>query len=744
MSLQDKVFTTPSTIKDDKNYLKDYINDRGFNYDTNCLEVFISKNSDFLRQYVRRIGDYNTVEAKNPRYREPTTIKYRNYNQYCPENWRQSGGGCYAPSSYNGPCNAGRWKTGRRCQRYFWWKWCYNYSYWQQPSYFYGYSPNDKENWARQCRSNWPEVSKYLPGKWICNYGSSIGTDYALGRIMYIGKANNYLEAAKMVLLRNFRGARYFIIVNNHVYVAEDGGSQVFTSKGTYQQNCTENNNQKAVLYELSTDLFTLLEKCKTVNDNLNSANNTVNSMVGSSFDLYNQRVKQLDENVVEGYTNWEKQNQKNTYTGATKSIEKNLNEIVTNLSENYNKKVNLYNLQSDIINRHDAVVERNQSKLNAQMNTMIELQDQIAVKNRVAELNEEMLKKQITNKKLLNGFFVLLPFLVIPFLLIAFKTTSPLVGLGIGGLMILAYIIYAIVIINKNKIKKFVKPTMKQLSKYEKAIKDYYEKEKDKIGKNLSDYVYGNCNCPPEEMGEGQEGEEGSDMNFKGIFLLDSNGPYYYFDGSAPPQQIQPRPTGSIEFDLNGLRFKWPRDISEKLGEIFEKNPIKGYFFLLWLDILDKKGISVDDPRFNKKLDVVDFETSGSTPMPYWENIKLPMVTNLQQNISYVCQSYNSRRKKIGQDAGSYLVDMWNYVYGDRVPNNIYQTWLTKINNTISKKGDVAKVYRDYFNYIIQLPEFNEKYGDFSNFIKTKVEDFVKVLNSNVALSQPNVERLW
>jgi hypothetical protein len=86
----------------------------------------------------------------------------------------------------------------------------------------------------------------------------------------------------------------------------------------------------------------------------------------------------------------------------------------------------------------------------------------------------------------------------------------------------------------------------------------------------------------------------------------------------------------------------------------------------------------------------------------------------------------------------------MWNYVYGNKIPDNIYQTWLTKINNTINAKGDVAQVYKDYFNYLIGLPQFTEKYGNQENFLNQKIEEFIKVINSNVALTQPDVERIW
>lgn len=733
-----EIYTTPDTIKGNKNYLKSYVNRQGFDYDSNCLEVYFGKNGKNLSNYVKKIGEYNTVKASNPRWRKPTTVKYRDYAQYCPEGWNERSGGCYAPDSYNGPCNAGRWKTGRACaNRFLWWgRYCYNYRYWQQPSYFYGYDANAKKGWANSCRANWPEKSANLPGKWICNYGQSLAEDVAFKKVKYLGTANSYLEAAKLVLLQNIRGASYFIMVDNFVYVAADGGPSDFTNKGSYENNCTENGNKKAILYELTSDLFTLIEKCKKVNNSLNTANNTTNRLAQSNFDIYKAKVDELKKSNPE----WETENKKEKYNSATKTIQNNLNQIVSNLSENYNKKTELYNLQANLLNRQNAATERHQKKLNQQLDTMNQIQDEIAVKERVAELNNEMVKKQVTNKKLLIGFFVLLPFLVIPLLITVSGAASPLVGLGIGGLMILGYIIYAIVIINKNKIKKFVKPTMKQLSKYEKAVKKFYEKEKGKLSDSLSEYVYGQCNCPPEE----DEESSGPSMHFKGLYVMESNGPFYYYDGSAPPQQVMPQPDGSIEFDLNGLLLKWPKEISDNINLVNKKNPVMGYFFTLWLSILQSKGISVDDPRFAKTLNVIDFETSNSTPPPYWQHIKLPMVTNLQQNVSYICQSYNSMRKKTGQDAGTFLVNMWDYVYGNKIPTNIYQTWLTKINTAITNKEDIALVYKEFFNYIVSLPEFATKYGSLSQFWDKKVENFIKVINSDVALSAPSVIKFF
>ena len=709
MNFLEDVQSKPKTIKGKPNFMKEYINSTGNNYDTNCLDIVLKKTT--LSNYIRKIGDYNTIQStlNNP----PKTSSYTNYSQYCPDGWTQKGDGCYAPESYNGPCNSGR----QKCSNFNYFttgSWCSS-----TPSYFQGYTEDDKKAWAQYCGADWPTVNKSID----CEYGTSVLTE----NIVNLGSASSPEDGARMALLK---GYTFFAMVGNTIYASST--QDVFTSRGTYQTKCSEN-NQKLQLYQLDSSLLDLLVKCRAVNENINNTNSNRIKLQSSSQKLYKDIVK----DKINRNPNWQKENKTNIYTSSTDKVQNNLNEIVKNLTDNYNRKTQLYNLQADIINRNDTLVENSNKKLNDQMDTLNELQSQIAVKERLAELNNEIVRKQEMNKKLLYGFFVLLPFLVIPALLAIFNVTNPLASLGIAGLMILGYIIYALVMINKYKIKKFLKPAMKQITKYERAIKKYYDKEKAIISEDLSEFVYGPCNCPPEE----QEEQAPIGPNPRGQYQLNANGPFYYYDGSAPPQQIYPKPEGSIQFTIGNKQYMWPKEISEKLDTI--KDPIARIFFALWLEMLEQKGVSVDDPRFSKQLNVVDFGVSSQTPPPYWEYIKLPMVTNLQKNISLVCQSYNTVRKQSSQDAATFLTDMWNYVYGTQIPQNIYQEWITKVNAAISAKQNVENVYRDYFNYLVGMEQFREKYGTMDRFLEQKIEHFVKVMNSNVALSEPNAQKI-
>ena len=70
----------------------------------------------------------------------------------------------------------------------------------------------------------------------------------------------------------------------------------------------------------------------------------------------------------------------------------------------NYNKKAELYNYQVDLIGQNEKLVENHNKKLNKQLDDLTAIQEQIALKDRVIELNDELTKKQIRNKKILIG----------------------------------------------------------------------------------------------------------------------------------------------------------------------------------------------------------------------------------------------------------------------------------------------------------------------------------------------------
>ena len=55
-----------------------------------------------------------------------------------------------------------------------------------------------------------------------------------------------------------------------------------------------------------------------------------------------------------------------------------NQNEIIANLTSNYNKKAKLYNSQIDLIGQNERIVEDHNNKLNRQLDDLAEIQDKI------------------------------------------------------------------------------------------------------------------------------------------------------------------------------------------------------------------------------------------------------------------------------------------------------------------------------------------------------------------------------
>ena len=588
-----------------------------------------------------------------------------------------------------------------------------------------------KRQWENSCQAYWPMKTINIPGKWTCTYGQKLEDDIARGNIFQIATTNSISEAAKIALKSNRMKDNYFFMLDGRVFIV--GGNSnvgVFTSKGKYQPNCAEQNNRVGTLYLINETFFKMLNNCKVVNDKINSVN--------ESRDILQDAIT----SVREGFTSLEN----------IKDISKNQNEITANLAANYNKKAELYNYQVDLIGQNDKLIEDHNKKLNNQLDELSQIQDQIALKDRVIVLNDELATTQIRNKKILIGFFVLIPFLGIPLLLIVSKAFSPMIGIGIAVLMILGYIIYIIVVANQSGIKKFGRENKNIISKYEKSLANYWNKQKEALRRSLNKFV--NKECADGSGGGGGAdgggvdgggvdggGGGGSGVSGaypKGDYLMKSNGPFYYYDGSAPPQQIYPGATGGINFSIEGENQKFPNIDFSKI-----KNPITKFFFMIWVEILLNNGIKIDDPRFKEVLDVIDFPDSDQTPMPFWDNIKLPIVTNINQQFNYLFQSYSGEKKNLSQTASVLLIDLWNFIFGDKIPNDIYESWVNKLADVVKQTiPNIEKFYEDYLTEIMLSTKFSDKYGSgnvgFEKFVEIKMVDFIKTFSQDISVSQP------
>ena len=438
---------------------------------------------------------------------------------------------------------------------------------------------------------------------------------------------------------------------------------------------------------------------------------------------------------------NWTKDYKNNTYSGINKNIQSNLNQIVKNLSKNYNQSAILYNKQSDIINRHQDLVESNTRKLDKQLDNLDKIQEQIMIKSRLIELNEEMESKKRMNKELIVGFFVIIPLLIIPGLLMAGQIVNSYSGIIVIFLIIIGYIIYFCVIYRKYNMRVYKllddgKDSMKG------SITKFFEQERDRMraemGKN------NNCICEEEEKRNDDFDEYMNLMpvnmtlsqyqnlfrkigcvrdlndkdcekwrkmtsvlevinNMKNNFklasscngtdeennfcfpgrckknnrLLNVNGPYKYNDGSGMDEQIYPLPVGGLDVEVDEKLYNFPLEM-DKLRKL--ENPFMRMVFEMWLRNLKERGIEMNDTRLKSKLNLFDLEISENSPEPYWKDLHLPLIDNMDSNIKTVCQKYNSQRKDLGDGPGKFLTDTWHFFYQESMPGSIYEKWLFHI----------------------------------------------------------------
>jgi hypothetical protein len=597
----------------------------------------------------------------------------------------------------------------------------------ESASNFTGWNNDARRNWENRCSAEWPMVTRTTPGRWNCTYSTdSLENDIARGNIFQIGGAATPVDAARMILRSNRMVNNFFFMVGTSVFITgPNSNSNVFTSKGRFQPNCTERNNRRGTLFVITQAFFDMLQQCRVVNDNINSVNT-------------NRDILQRAVTSIERFTPMQN----------IRALSNNENEVISNLTSDYNKKAELYNYQVDLLGRNEKLVEEHNKKLNQQLNDLTNIQDQIALKDRVIELNDDLTLKQIRNKKILIGFFVLIPFLGIPLLLIVTKAFSPFIGLSIAGLMIVGYIIYMVVVQNQSDKINFKKEDNRTISKYERSLSNYWNKQREALSRSLSEFVNGKCangsqvtdgNTQEEEQQNRQPGSGSSNSaaSTKDKYLLKSNGPFYYYDGSAPPQQIHPGAVGSIDFSVDGItdrNLKFPREIQTNINSI--ENPITRFFFQTWLSILSRNGINLNDSRFAQDLDVIDFPDSDDNPPPYWENIKLPIISNIQQQFDHLFSSLSIEKRDLSNKASSNLINIWNFVNGDKIPGDVYKTWVDTLAIVLEdEQPNIQKFYNDFLTSILGSRSIN-------SFVDSKMKEFIKIINKDIHVSQPFLKK--
>jgi hypothetical protein len=760
----------PDTIKINNNIFKKYINETNNNEYTTCLDLALKKVS--LNTYITNLGKYNSTGFNNKYTEEKRTpYTYTDYSQACPSGWSNSNGTCYNWWNYNGNCNAGQYRSGyqncnwrstpKTCSSWNWrwvntgrpwWRWwwgdddgywtqdyydydcstsdwqCDPYTYQLAGSSFQNYSNDDKKNWATSCQADWPEATGIVvtPGFYTCNLNTSlINTVSPIGVIPMSEDptkfATNYIFQHNILPDQDSYFAYYSEGSNYIIFISTTSDSSIFTKQGEYDQNesniCQGVNqnfkNYPVYVFKLSASIYKdgNFSKCANINNSINNINRMNSQSQDSQF---NQEIKKINEK----FTNYEQ----NKYENSTTIVQKNLNEIIKNLTDNYNQKAQIYNSTTEAIKNHDFILSSRNKKLNKQSDDLLKIQNDIILKSREIELNNETTNKQLFIKRVIQGSFVLFPLIILILILMYYQATGPYVSLGIISLLVVGYIIYVVVINNKMKIRQFLKPVMGSIREYD----------------NVARQVYNDI-IPPVCKSEESEENAMIDNSQFNLSILNSNGPFYYYDGSAPPEQVYPIPVGSIQFDTGNGIIVFPEEINMSLNSL--NNIMLYVFFTSWMGLMMKNGMNLNDPKFLKKLNITDLEDVSSTyNLPVWENIGLPLTADFDDNIKVKCSKYDDIRSKSGKNASIFLVDTWNFFLGDEIPKDIYQKWLKKINSVILRKGNLTKVYYEFYEYVLGSNQFNEKYptpNGKNNFIQAKFTDFMNFLTQNVKFAE-------
>ena len=342
-------------------------------------------------------------------------------------------------------------------------------------------------------------------------------------------------------------------------------------------------------------------------------------------------------------------------------------------------------------------------------------------------ELNENKINKDNRLIKMLGGTFIFLLVLIIPVVLyfsklIDMKTLFILFGIDLIGL-----IIYYIVIASKFKVKKFIKPIEKDISNYEKAIKRHYEKDEEKIRGLLSDFVYGDCACPEEEEGNIPNIPKGTNK-----FRINKNEGNFYYDGSAPPQKIYPKPRGSINL-TNRVYLsigRVPVNIPKNIDSL-DISELEKQFLKILKRNMEKKGI----PNKPRELRVIDWVSGANMGVSKSNSKKYNSYTdwtiknrvpfaNLVPIIEELAQNNNMSVKDL-------VYTLYLFVMEKEITDIEFNESIIKVSNIMKKKNNKeAFVY--YIDYLMSTDLFRKKFGNKKNLFKWIAKKMVKYSTKN------------
>lgn len=249
-------------------------------------------------------------------------------------------------------------------------------------------------------------------------------------------------------------------------------------------------------------------------------------NVIRKNEDLYG-KIQHLN-----GGEDWQKSYTTEEDQAALTDVQNKLNSKLGTLSDEYNDRVNILNVNNDTLSTAQQYMNLKNKKLRNQLTQIYKMEDEIRTKQKLVEINTDHYRRQTAITRCLKGSLVLLPVVVLFVLAYLYGRMSLSVMMGIVVTIVILYGIYV-----WYQITQLKKPTWQRnsLKKDLTNIGNTIYHEGRKLEKQFID---DHCDCPPDHKKDKPDhmrrGPGSDDPTNNGPPLL-------YNDGSSPTQVIYP-----------------------------------------------------------------------------------------------------------------------------------------------------------------------------------------------------------
>ena len=454
-----------------------------------------------------------------------------------------------------------------------------------------------------------------------------------------------------------------------------------------------------------------------------------------------------LNTDNIKKNNNENKNIKKKDISKINQEIQTALNSYTNKYNKQYNNVTKIFNDQLKIKRLQKKELNIKNKILKQQSDDLSHIENNIINKSRLIELNENKVNKDNRLIKMLGGTFIFFLVLVIPIILFYSKIINFKILLVLIAIDFIALIIYYIIIASKFKIKKFIRPIKKDISKFEKAIEKNFNNEDKKMRGLLSDFVYGDCACDEEE-----EEENGGGNNIPNVpkgtsrFIINKNQGNFYYDGSSPPEQIYPVPRGSINVtnQLYLSMARMPINIPKNIDDL-DASELEKQFLKILKRNMYNKGIP-NNPRELRLIDWVSGANMGvskSNNKKYNSYIDWTTKNRIPfANILPILEELGNNNKMSVRDL---VYTIYFFVMQREITDIEFNESIITISNIMKKKNH-KEAFIYYIDYLMSTESFKKKFGNKKNLFEWMTKKMVKYTtlnNNNRTFSNLGLEKI-